>query len=246
MKKTGILFLLLISGGFLYAQKKSVNQFADLAATVGQKQGSIAGSYVYNWQLGKQKKWELGLGARITSYFGTKKDFITAGPAKLTRTGTVPFLIFFAGQKPENFDTLQVQRPLVFSTNITANIGYHISSKLYAGFNIDVIGFSIGRKESGIFTGTNQNGQQGSFTDNAVKPTAFNILLTGDHDRGTLNSEFFLKYKLSEKISIRGIYQFLFVEYTTSSVQQKAPNGTVVERFRNKANNFGLGFSYKL
>jgi hypothetical protein len=246
MKRTGIVFLMLLSGYLLNAQKKPVNQFADVAVTVGQSQGSVAGAYVYNWQLGKQKKWEIGVGARITSYFGTKKDFITAGPAKLTRTSTTPFLIFFAGQKIENFDTLQVQRPLVFSTNITANIGYHISSKLYAGFNIDIIGFSIGRKESGIFTGTNQNGQQGSFTDNAVKPTAFNILLTGDHDRGTLNSEFFLKYNLTDKIAIRGIYQFLFVEYTTSAVQQKAPDGTIVARFRNKANNFGLGFSYKL
>jgi hypothetical protein len=71
-------------------------------------------------------------------------------------------------------------------------------------------------------------------------------LLTGDHDRRSLNSEFFVKYKLNDKWAIRGIYQFLFTEYSTTNIRQNLPDGSTVNRFRNKANNFGIGVSYHL
>ncbi len=218
-----------------------VNQFLDLTATVGNSQGSVAASYVYNWRLGKSRKFEVGFGGRLTSYFGTKKDFITAGPAELTRTFTTPFLIVFAGQNEENFDTLTVQRPLVNSVNASINLGYHFSKRFYGGFNIDLIGFSFGPGTSAVFQ---SNGE--TMTEPKVKPSPFNILLTGDHDHGTLNSEFFLKYHFGKRWAIKGVYQFLFVEYTTETVKQIAPDGTVIDRFRNKANNFGIGVSYNI
>ncbi len=80
----------------------------------------------------------------------------------------------------------------------------------------------------------------------AARPASFNLLLTGDHDLGSLNSEFFLHYQLNKTWGIRAIYEFLFVEYKTSSVRQIAPDGTIVDRFRNKVNTFGLGLSYHL
>ncbi|HPH86063.1 MAG TPA: hypothetical protein PLC48_11420 [Ferruginibacter sp.] len=223
-----------------YAQKadKKINRFADFSAAIGQSQGSLAASYVHNWKIGKKKKWEVGIGARFTTYIGTKTDFITA-PARLARTSTTPFLIFFAGQKTENHDTLTVQRPLVNMLNLSANVGYNFNNKWSAGFNIDVIGFSFGRKSSAILT---SNGLT------RIEPTAkvapFNILLTGDHDRGSLNSEFFVRYRLKDHWSIRALYQFIFVEYKTSTINQAAPDGTINDRFRNKANTFGMGISY--
>ena len=222
------------------AQKKNLhkNQFVDLAGTIGKSQGTVAASYVHNWKIGKRKKWEAGLGFRWTTYFGTKTDFITA-PAKLARTNTTPFLIFFAGQRTDYHDTLTVQRPLTHSANISINLGYNFTNKWYAGFNIDLIGFTFGRESSAILT---SNG----FTkiEPVAKPAAFNVLLTGDHDRGSLNSEFFVKYRITPKWGIRAIYQFVFVEYETKNIQQVAPDGTVNDRFRNKANTFGLGVSY--
>ena len=126
--------------------------FVDITGTVGSSQGSVSASYVHNWRLGRSRKIEAGIGARWTTYFGTKIDFLTSGPARKTRSYTTPFLIFFAGQEEENFDTLTVQRPLTNSLNLTINLGYNISSRLYAGFNIDVVGFSFGRKGTGILT----------------------------------------------------------------------------------------------
>ena len=218
----------------------SINQFVDLAGTVGKSQGTGALSYIYNWRIGKKRKIEAGLGARLTSVAGSKLIYTTAGPARLTRTFTTPFVIFFAGQKTENWDTLTVQRPFVNALNVTINLGYNFTPKLSAGFNIDLIGASFGRKSSSIFQSKGETS-----TDPVSKPTTFNLLLTGDHDQGSLNSEFFLKYKLNEKWGVRAIYQFLFTEYTAGSVTQKAPDGTEIDRFRNKANNFGVGVSYQ-
>jgi len=242
MKKKTLLLAVLIMGlKISYAQQKDLphfNQFVDLAATAGSNQGTIAGSYVYNWRLGEKRKFEIGIGGRVTSYFGTKKDFITA-PAKLARTSTIPFLIVFAGQKEENFDTLNVQRPSVISFNFTGNMGYHLSERLYAGLNIDLIGFTVGKKTNAVFI---SNGV--TTTEPDAKPAAFNALLTGDHDLGSLNSEFFLKYNINKQWSIRGIYQFIFIEYKTNTLKQVTADGTENDRFRNKANTFGLGVSY--
>lgn len=217
----------------------NTNRFIDLTGTIGSSQGSAAIAFVHNWKLWKKQKFEIGVGARFTSYFGSKKDFLTAGPSKYTRTFTTPFLIFFAGQNEENFDTLAVQRPLTHSLNITANLGYNISPKWYAGFNIDVIGFTVGRKTAGIFT---SNGN--TMIDRASKPTSFNLLLTGDHDLGTLNSEFFVKYKIGNRWQLKAVYQFMFIEYESQMVKQQIPNGPENRRFRNKANNAGLGIAY--
>ena len=244
-----VIFLLILSVGLstnvLLAQNNNlsrINQFVDVTGTIGNSQGTIAGSYVHNWKIFKKQKWEIGLGARFTTYFGTKVDFITAGPAKKTRSFTTPFIIFFAGQNEQNFDTLTVQRPLTNSLNLTANIGYNFSRKLYAGFNIDVIGFTFGRKTSGVFVSSVDG--PGDKIESHAKPTSFNALLTGDHDKGTLNSEFFLTYKLNNRWGVKAVYQFIFVEYETSTLKQTFAGGDTNNRFRNKANNFGLGISY--
>lgn len=215
-----------------------INKYVDLAGTIGQSQGSLSASYVHNRKLWKKRKWEIGYGFRWSSYFGSKTEFITA-PARLARTNTTPFLIFFAGQRKETQDTLTVQRPFTNSVNLAINVGYNFNRKWSGGFNIDLIGFTFGRKSPAILV---SNGEMQ--TEPAAKPSAFNLLLTGDHDRGSLNSEFFLRYRINDKWSIRGIYEFLFVEYKTRSAKQVAPDGTVVDRFRNKANTFGAGVSY--
>lgn len=241
MKRSIVTICLVLLVSIVSAQTESTkktNRFVDLALTAGTSQGSAALSYVHNWKIGKKQKWEIGIGGRLTSYFGTKRDFITAGPARLTRSHTIPFLIFFAGQKPENWDTLNVQRPFTTALNATVNIGYQFNKKWSAGFNIDVIGFTLGRTTNGILTsnGTTRN-------DADVKPSAFNLLLTGDHDLGSLNSELFINYKLSDKWSLRGVYQFYFSEYKTNNLSQIASDGTVINRFRNKVNAFGIGIS---
>ena len=241
--RSAIVFIIpvFISCSGIAQDKKPVpvfNRFVDLTGTVGSSQGTVAVSYAYNWKTGEKKKFELGLGLRYTLYSGIKKNYITA-PAKLSRSTTFPFVIVFAAQESQNWDTLTVQRPFTNSLNITGNLGYNFSQKFYGGVNIDLIGYTFGRKTSAILTA---NGI--TRTEQSAKSSAFNLLLTGDNDLGNLNSEFFVKYKIGNKWSIKGVYQFLFSEYKTTTIYQTAPDGTQVTRFRNKANNFGAGVSY--
>jgi hypothetical protein len=238
---TFLLFIGFVGYGQEIKPITSTSKFIDLSGTIGKDQGTVALSYVHNWRTGQKKKFELGVGGRWTTYFGTKKDFVTAGPASLTRTSTIPFLIVFSGLQEENIDTLNVQRPLVNAINASFNMGYHFTPKLYGGINIDVIGFTFGRKSSAVLT-SNGNLQ----TEPSAKPASFNLLLTGDHDKGSLNSEFFIRYQVADRFSIKALYQFVFVEYKTENVVQIAPDGTEIDRFRNKANNVGLGIVYHL
>ena len=48
-----------------------------------------------------------------------------------------------------------------------------------------------------------------------AKPTVFNLLLVSDSDKGSLNSELYVRYKINPKISLRGGFNFQFNEYTT-------------------------------
>lgn len=242
MHKKIVLTTICISIGLIgFSQTKSnVNSYLDFSAAFAESQTAFSGAYFHNWGLGKKKKWEMGYGIRSTTFFGTKNEFITA-PANLARTTTTPFAIVFAEENVQNLDTLTVQRPLTSSINLSANFGYHFSSKLSAGFNIDVIGFTFGRTSSAILI---SNGV--TKTEIAAKPAPINLLLTGDNDLGSLNSELFLKYKLNHKWGLKALYQFLFVEYKTTTIKQVAPDGTQVDRFRNKANLFGLGVSYQI
>ncbi|QNA43441.1 hypothetical protein [Lacibacter sediminis] len=239
MKWTSVILVAFISTSVSAQEVKELprtNRFADFTATIGASQQTLAASYVYNWRVGTKRKFELGLGIRNTAYFGVKKDFWTA-PADVARGSSVPFIVVVSEQKTENWDTLTVQRPFTNSLNLSANFGYHISGKFYAGFNIDLIGFTIGRTSSAVFT---SNGT--TRTEPEAKPVPFNLLLTGDLDLGSLNSEFFLYYHLNKSWSVKGVYQFMFVEYKTTNVKQTVPKD--VDRFRNKANNGGIGVAY--
>lgn len=242
MKKLSLLLVLAFLGTISFAQKTTKNQqYFDFATTFGKGQTSLAASYVYDWKLGKKKKFAIGIGGRLTSTFGTNNQFFTAGPANLTRGTSVPFVIMFSKQKIQNIDTLTVSSPSTTALNFTINLSYNLSSKLTAGFNIDAIGFTFGKKSSGVLV-TNGNAQ----IESVAKPSSFNLLLTSDNDLGTLNSEFFVKYKLNNRWGVRAVFQHLFTEYKTTTIKQTAPDGTKVDRFRNINNNIGLGISYAL
>ena len=244
IKKFLFYALMLFPCSYLIAQKtkaSNIDQFVDVAATFGNSQQSFAESYVYNWQFGKKKKWEFGTGFRATSTFGTNLNYTTAGPSRLTRGTDIPFLVVASSQKTENWDTLTIHNPFTTSLNLSFNLGYNFTKRLFGGCNIDVVGFTVGKHTSATLTDKGK-----SIKEPIAKPTAFNLLLTGDNDLGSLNSEFFLKYRLSNHFSLRTVYQFLFTEYRTTSIHQTTSDGTEINRFRNKANNFGIGVSYNL
>jgi hypothetical protein len=228
-----VIFISLVNINHSNAQ----SDYIDLSVSKG-KQTTVAVSYVRPWQLnfGKQKRWKAGLGLRLTNTSGNEQEYLTAGPARLIRGSSIPIVSLFSARKAENFDTLSIQQPSVYSLNVTGNVSYDFSAKWSVGVNIDLVGVSFGGKSTAIYK--NQ-----TFIDDAT-PSSFNLLLTDDLDHGSLNSELFVKYNLSQHWSLRGVYNHFFTEFKTNSIKQSFADGTVNNRFRNKASNLGLAISY--
>ncbi len=244
LKVKALLLLMVIAAGRpVFAQEKMpphIHSYLDFTIAFGDQEGTAAVSYIRNWRLGKKRKLELGLGLRLTSYTGVDREFYTA-PARLARSSTVPFTGVFSGHEIQNVDTLTVQGPFTNSLNLSANLAYRIGKKWNVGANIDLVGFTAGRTNSATLV---SNGS--SSNESNAKPSSFNLLLTGDLDYGSLNSEFFVEYNVAPRWYIKVVYQFFFTEYNTQTIYQTAPDGTKVYRFRNKANLLGAGVTYDL
>ncbi len=230
------LLLLLLSVSIGAHAQQAITKSIDLVIAVAKYQGTFSAAYVHNWNLGKKKKIIIGFGGRMTGYVGANQYYITA-PAKLTSGKSGPG-VFFVENIEENIDTFLIAKPRVVSLNAMINLGYHVTEKLALGFNIDAIGFSLGNNPRGNYI----NGSQGQNVES--KPTSFNLLLVSDNDLGSLNSEFYGKYKLNDKISLKAAFQFLFTEYTTETPVQQFPEPN--DRFRNKSSMFSAGISLNL
>lgn len=236
--KTNLLFFTIIFIFFVGSNNSNAqSDYMDFSVSSG-KQTSLAISYVHPWQLnfGKHKRWKAGLGVRLTNTFVEKQDYLTAGPSRLIRGSSIPILSLFSTRKTENFDTLSIEQPSVYSLNLTGNIAYHFYTKWSLGMNIDLIGFSVGGKSAAIY-------KNKTFVDDAA-PSPFNLLLTDDLDYGSLNSEVFIKYNLNQHWSLRGVYSHFFTEFNTNNIKQTFADGTVNNRFRSKASNIGIAISY--
>jgi hypothetical protein len=208
-----------------YGQEKTLlsntNQ-VNFGLGVGSSGSSISASYVHDWRLGKKKTFYIGAGARLTNFFGKDVSFQSA-PANLAAD--------------ESFiDTLFYTSPSVHSLNAYINLGVNITPTLAAGFNIDLLGFSLGKNDDAIFT-TNATTQT-----TTAKPTAFNLLLVGNNDLGSLNSQFYLRYAISQRFGVMAAYQYLFNEVTTASTVQVVPETN--DRFRNKSSMVYAGITY--
>ena len=124
----------------------------------------------------------------------------------------------------------------IYALNALLNLGYNISPKLQIGFNIDLIGISFGAEKTYQFQGS------GLQNNTKASPTPLNLLLVGTNDKGTLNSELYLQYKVKEKLGIKIGYQHLFTEITTTSKIQTLPEPN--DRFRKISDLFNVGVSF--
>jgi len=206
------------------AQTLSTVNYGSISGAVGNSQGSVSIDYFHLWKPGASKKIEIGFGARFTSYFGNSQYYSSA-PASLANDVT-------------NTDSILLVSPQVNALNLAVNLGYRLFPKIGLGFNIDALGFTLGSTKDGTYL----NGTQGGST--SAKPTSFNVLLVGNNDRGTLNSEFYARYFFTEKFALKVAYQYVFTEYTTDTKIQQTPEAN--DRFRNKASLFSLGITKQL
>lgn len=196
---------------FLFSIDAKSQSALDVAIAAGN--GNIAPSFSFTklHSVSSKKKFKIGYGVRLNGFSGKNQNFVTA-PAKLT-TGSASIGSFFAKPLTENFDTLRLENAQTVSLNALINLQYSLK-KLDIGFGIDALGLTFGGSQNGTFfakesTKFNNSKQTGS-------PTTLNALLIGDSDRGTLNSELYARYWLTERLGLRAGASFQFIEFTTA------------------------------
>ena len=223
MKKI-ILFLLLshtLSAQYTYPKTQ---RNLDLAVAFGSA-FSPSVSYQNLYGIGKADRFKIGWGVRLNTFFSGQKNYITA-PARLT-SGSQSIVAFFTENIAGNLDTLQLTKSRLGSVNGTIVLQYSFK-KLDLGFNIDFIGFSFGGKQTGKFVASESKSLHG--TTQTARPTPFNLLLISDSDIGSLNSELYFRYWVSNRLALRAGASFQFLEYTTDKTLTFENN-----RFRHKA-----------
>lgn len=171
----------------------NTRKFINVSVAAGFSQATLSGSFAGKWRVAKNKKWNVGLGLRVTLFDGHNNEFYIA-PARLTRSSSIPFVIILARQETQNIGTLTVGSPLVFSVNAFAEMDYQFSVHWSGGINIDLIGFSF---SSATLSMLQSNGH--FLADRHTKPSGFNLLLTGANDKGSLNPEFFIRYSIGRQ-----------------------------------------------
>lgn len=166
------------------------------------------------WGFGKNGKFKIGTGIRLT-YFGSgSKDLITA-PARITSRQTGP-QVLFSKIYEESLDTLKLPNTSVIYLNIPIHLQYSFNDHFEIGFNIDALGLSFGKKQTGIFRASDSKSLNNS--SQSAKPTLINVLLVSDNDIGSLNSELYARYWVKENIGIKAGISFQFIEYRTENI----------------------------
>ncbi|MDZ7896662.1 MAG: hypothetical protein U5N85_01345 [Arcicella sp.] len=214
-----IFFFMLISFQISAQEFKDSYSTFDLALAGSSNAFSPAVSYTQMFGVGKSKRFKIGYGIRLTSFFMSNVSARTA-PAKFT-SGTSSFAALFAEDIITNIDTLQLSSAQNNSLNVSINLQYALAKKLEFGINIDATGYSFGASQTGTLI-SNKNKRK--FTDgtnvSVANPNGLNLLLVSDSDLGSLNSEIYARYWATEKIGIRAGLSFLFTEYASDKKVQ--------------------------
>jgi hypothetical protein len=231
--------LLLFTCTCSFAQKpayKDGNSFS-FALNVGASSFANSLSWTHFYTIGKSKRFRAGYGVRLTNFFGSDLDFTTA-PAKYT-SGKSSIAALFSENIIANIDTISIEKVQTNFLNAGIYFQYTLpywKNRIELGVNIDAVGFTVGSTQNASYKNSNV----------PAKPTVLNLLLVSDSDNGSLNSEWYISYRATPHFSIKGGYQFLFTEYTTSTKIQQLPNSAERnDRFRLKSPMILFGLIYR-
>lgn len=219
MKKLALIFALILFSTVVVSAQAV--QKAHIGFGIGNNDYLPSIGWTSTWNVGKKKKFEIGVGLRYNLFWGNNKNF-TSAPADLA-------------SEDSKIDTLFISNPQTNSLNVLLYTAFHITPKFDIGFNIDLLGLGFGGERTGTLI------VEGAGQEVLATPTEFNLLLVGNNDKGQLSSEFWFGYNINEKLLIRGGYNYFFAEYKTLSNKQ---NGN--DRYRHKASMFFLSLTVNI
>lgn len=224
MKHTAIMVLGFLLSSLSLSAQETPYVLGDLSVGAGSGTYTIALSGSRHHSV-IHEKIHLGYGLRFNYHGGNDQRTYLTAPYQYTQN--------------ETWDSASFETVSTMSLNLNIHAGYAVNDKLYLGWNIDVVGLTFGPSQQAdvyyLYEGVE------TLADVEAKPTTLNLLLVGDNDIGTLNSEFFVRYLFNDKVGARLGFSAFFSEYT---LQEVASEGN--DRFRNKLGFPFAAFTYKL
>jgi hypothetical protein len=204
----------------------------DLGARFGQEaSASVAaasgrGTAAASWLLVLEPlpdRLRLGAGARLMGFGGFELIAFSTGDPDLIARGQTT--------------SLAVPDARVFSLNLEVQAVLRLVGPLEAGANIDLAGLSFGPGR----TGDHRSGDPAFAGPRRARVSSPNLLLIGNRDRGQLDSEFFLGWRVGEALTLRAGLSHVATEYRTLD-----PVDSGNRRFRRFTTQPFLGVAWRL
>lgn len=237
-----VYFFIALIPTFSYAQLfNPIRTGIDIGAAGNDKSWNVG--FLYNQYLKADRKgiFQVGWGIR-GSHLKTNTLEYTTAPSSLTKGQSG--LALNAPTILKNLDTLQIRTGI---TSFNFNVGVQVSlfNRLDIGANADILGLALGTGRTGFYLGSSGFSKVDSLnlhqTYQGARPTGLAIQLPGDHLKGTLNSELFVRLRFTEKVAVKVSYLLAVSEYKTDNVLVDDNR-----RFRFRSKMFYVGLSFPI
>lgn len=251
MKKIVVAAILILfcAPGFaqsLVASRLSSGFDAGMAYSTNHYNPSL--TYYQLLNIGERRLFSLGWTLRLGTFIGDNVNYYTA-PARLTR-GKTGFGALSAPLLVQNVDTVRYDYVTMTSLNVGIR-GQLNLGKVQIGASADLLGLTFGTKRTGRYQSSTGRFQVDSVTTapfagpdvlQSSRASLANVRLLGDNDRGTLATEVYARFFVSQRIAIKAGYQWLTTETTVANRDVVADNN----RFRHRAGMAYLALTFPL
>lgn len=177
---------------------------AGFAFGSGEQTTLFAASIGWDHSLTRLPRAQVGYGVRLNLVSGSTQNFTEADP-------NIP---------PAQRASILIEDPLLVAVNFFAQAQFALLAGVAAGFNIDAIGIGFGPSRVGVPS-------TGATADSTVSAQHFNLLQGGIRDRGSLNSEFYVAFRVRARVAIRVGFAHAVSGYEVS----RAGGGRKYQRF---------------
>lgn len=208
-------------------------------------------TYYQLLNVGERKLIAIGWTMRLGAFYGDNLDYYTA-PARLTR-GKTGFNALSGPLVTDNIDTVRYDYVSMTSLNVGVRAQINLGI-VELGASADLLGLTLGKWRTGRYQSStgqyallNAAGAdsarvyfQGVNTFQRSHPSNFNIRLLGDNDIGTLSTEVYARVHISQRVAIKGGYQWLTTETTVANRDVVTDNN----RFRHRTGMVYLALTF--